>query len=187
MIINIDFEHTYRPMNLDHDFSTMTFESPQIDGSSQLLLVKIDHHNDPLLPNVCNLGFGPPDENNSFRDNVRLKHANVHKVFSTVLFQGLSLLELHPHLTIGIDGSDDLRAALYHRIFLSNKKYLSEIFNPIGVDWYVRIFRDGRYEQDIDGYYIAKPKPEPFDNERTRHDLYRYYMFTLNKADLTLN
>lgn len=70
---------------------------------------------------------------------------------------------MHPGLTLGIDGSDDLRAALYHGMFRSNKKYLSPIFNPIGVDWYVRIFRDGRYEQDENGYYIAKPKPEAFD------------------------
>lgn len=106
MIINIDFENTYLPINLDHDFSTMTFESPQIDGSTRLLLVKIDHKDDPLLPNVCNLGFGPPDGKDSFIDNVRLKHPNVNKVFSTVLFQGLCFLEMHPQLTIGIDGSD---------------------------------------------------------------------------------
>lgn len=187
MIINIDFENTYLPLNMDHDFSTMTFESPQIDGSTRLLLVKIDHKDDPLLPNVCNLGFGPPDGKDSFIDNVRLKHANVNKVFSTVLFQGLCFLEMHPQLTIGIDGSDDLRAALYHRIFRSNKKYLSPIFNSIGVDWYVRIFRDGRYEQDMQGYYIAKPKPEPFDYKRTRHDLYRYYMFTLNQTNVASN
>lgn len=187
MTVNINFENTYLPLTMSDDFSTMTFEPPQKNGADQLLLVKIDNKDDPLLPNVYNLGFGPPNGTGSFTDNVRLKHTNVHKVFSTILFQGLSFLGLHPKLTLGIDGSDDLRAALYHGMFRTNKKYLSPIFNSIGVDWYVRIFRNGQYEQDNEGYYIAKPRPEPFDYKRTRHDLYRYYMFKLNQSNVISN
>jgi len=181
MIININFKDTYPPINLEDDFLTMTFESPQKDGSNQLLLVKIDHHNDPLLPNVYNLGFGPPNGQGGFLDDVRLKHVNIHRVLSTVLFHSLNFLELHTGTAMGIDGSDDLRAALYHHVFRSNRAYLGQFFTATGVDWYVRIFRDGRYEQDEYGYYIAKPRPELFDYRRTRQDLYRYYIFRLNE------
>ena len=80
---------------------------------------------------------------------------------------------------MGIDGSDDLRATLYQMMFKTNKDYLDEFFVPLGVDYYVRIFRDGNYEQDALGNYIAKPRAEQFDYERSRHDLYRYYLFRL--------
>ena len=183
MQVTINFNQIYPPLKLVDTLIEMTFEAPQIDGSMQEILIIIAPHPDPLLANVFNLGFGPTNGKGGFEDNVKLRHLNLNKVFSTVLFLGLTFLQL----TVGIDGSDGFRARLYHRMYKYNREYLSNYFTAIGVDWYVRIFRDGRYEQDIDGYYIAKPKPEPFDNERTRHDLYRYYMFTLNKADLTLN
>ena len=78
---------------------------------------------------------------------------------------------------MGIDGSDDLRATLYQMMFKTNKEYLDEYFIPLGVDYYVRIFRDGNYEAHPDGSPFAKPKAEEFDYDRSRHDLYRYYLF----------
>ena len=179
MPVTIDFAETYPPETLADDLSEMTFISPQKDGSGQILMVQIAPHPDPLLPNVYNLGFGPPGGNGSFIDNVRLRHADIDKVFSTVLFHALTFLGDHRDLTIGVDGSDDLRARLYHGMFKSNKQYLSEHFIPIGVDWYVRYFRNGDYEKDKNGEPLPKPRPEPFDYDRDNNDLYRYYMFRL--------
>jgi len=179
MQIIINFEDTYQPVCLSDDLSEMTFDSPQMDGTDKRLLVQITPHPDPLLPNVYNLGFGPPDGQGRFVDSIRLRHKDINKIFSTVLFHALSFLEVNPTLTIGLDGSDDLRARLYHRITKSNRNYLNDFFITIGVDWYVRIFRNGDYEKNDSGYPIAKPRPEPFDFNRDNRDLYRYYMFRL--------
>ncbi|MEO3407933.1 hypothetical protein AAFN85_28705 [Mucilaginibacter sp. CAU 1740] len=179
MQVTIDFDHTYQPTTLRDDLTLMTFESPQVDGSFQTILVLIMPHPDPLLPGVFNLGFGPADGNGRFRDDVRLRHLDLNMVFSTVLFLSLAFLEKNPASTIGIDGSDDLRARLYHGMYKSNRQYLSDYFAAIGVDWYVRIFRNGDYEKDAQKTPIAKPIPAPFDYVRDSKDLYRYYMFRL--------
>lgn len=178
-MITINFEETFEPVSIESDFSKMIFNSPQVDGTDKQILVRIDPHPDPYLPNVFNLGFGPPDEDGNFHDNIRLKHAENDKVFSTVLFHGLTFLQVNPELTLGIDGSDDIRATMYHLMFKSNREYLSDFFVGIGVDWYVRVYRDWSYEVDTSGSILSKPKPELFNYERTRHDLYRYYMFHL--------
>lgn len=178
-MITINFEDTFEPESIENDLSQMTFNSPQADGTSQQILVRIDPHPDPHLPKVFNLGFGPPDVDGNFYDNIRLKHTEINKVFSTVLFHGLTFLQENPDLTLGIDGSDDVRATMYHLMFKSNREYLNDFFVAIGVDWYVRVFRDWTYEVDHTGNVLSKPKPELFDYERTRHDLYRYYMFHL--------
>ncbi len=178
-MITINFEDTYEPISIESDLSQMTFNSPQANGAIKIILVKIDSHPDKYLPNVYNLGFGPPNGKGGFQDSLKLKHLNSNKVFSTVLFHALTFLEENSEMTIGVDGSDDTRATLYHLMFKFNREYLSEFFKAIGVDWYVRIFRDGSYEADKLGNYIAKPRPELFDYVRTRHDLYRYYMFSL--------
>jgi len=179
MNITINLEDTYYPVDIKSDFSEMTFNSPQKTGWDELIFVKIEPLDNPYLPNVYNLGFGPPDMQGGFRDDVRLKHSNVNKVFSTVLFHSLGFLGENPKLIMGIDGSDDLRATLYQMMFKTNKQYLGEFFVPLGVDYYVRIFRDGSYEQDELGNDISKPRAEQFDYNRSRHDLYRYYLFRL--------
>lgn len=177
--VTVSFEDTFLPNTLEADFTGMSFISPQKDGSEVELFISIKPHPDPELPNVFNLGFGPSDGKGSFQDDVRLRHADIDKVFSTVLFLSFLFLQENPHFTIGLDGSNDSRAILYHLMFKSNEKYFNDYFISIGVDWYVRIFRDDTYEQDEYGYYIKRPRPEPFDYTRTRHDLYRYYMFRL--------
>jgi hypothetical protein len=177
--ITINLEDTYDPGYIENDFSELRFNSPQKKGPHTLIVVKIEPLNNPYLPNVYNLGFGPPDGKGGFRDDVRLKHLNVDKVFSTVLFHSLTFLAENPKLIMGIDGSDDLRATLYQLMFKTNKDYLDEFVIPLGVDYYVRIFRNGDYEHDQFGNYIAKPRPEQFDYDRSRHDLYRYYLFRL--------
>ena len=123
-MIVINFEETFEPVTIENNLSQMVFNSWQVDGTNQQILVRIDPHPDPYLPKVYNLGFGPPDNNGNFHDDKRLKHANVNKVFSTVLFHGLTFLLENPDLTLGIDGSDDVRATMYHLMFKSNRKYL---------------------------------------------------------------
>jgi hypothetical protein len=178
-MILLDFEDTYDPNLVQHDLSEMTFDAPQVGGENELLLVQIKPHTDPNLPAVYNLGFGPPAENGRFRDDIRLKHANSGKVFSTVLFHGFTFLQENPDLILGIDGSDDVRATMYHLMIKTNRIYLADFFAIIGVDWYVRVFRNWQCEVDAHGALLAKPRPEPFDFQRSRHDLYRYYMFQL--------
>jgi hypothetical protein len=85
----INFEDTYQPIHIEPDFSEMSFISPQKDGSSTELLVFIKPHPDAELPNVYNLGFGPPNGEGSFHDDIKLRHADNSKVFSTVLFHAL--------------------------------------------------------------------------------------------------
>ena len=107
-----------------------------------------------------------------------MNHENINKVFSTILLYALSYIEIFPEVTIGIDGSNDVRAYMYHRMFHTNKDYLSDYFITIGVDWYVKLLRNGNdVERDNQGIPVFKPKPEPFDYERKPSDLYRYYMF----------
>ncbi|WP_409994875.1 DUF6934 family protein [Chitinophaga pinensis] len=143
------------------------------------MVVKIVRHPYLDLPNVYNLGFGPPNMKGGFRDDVKLQHADLGKVLSTVLFHGVGFLQRNPSLVLGIDGSDDVRAMLYHLIAKFNHDYLTGSLAILGVDWYIRVFRDGSYEIDQNGHLISKPKPESFNHQRSRHDLYRYYMFRL--------
>lgn len=113
-------------------------------------------------------------------DKAKIPHQNPSKAFSTILLFCLTYLKQFPDRTIGLDGSNEGRAYLYHRMFLTNKAYFEEYFVSIGVDWYVKLLRNGQVETDAQGLPYFKPKPEPFDYTRLR-DLYRYYMFHLRQ------
>lgn len=176
--IEIDFENTFEFVEYGENLSFVTFYSPLNNGQKELLKVKIKPLNDPLLPNVYNLSFGPIIEFGGVDDKIQLNHVNSNKVFSTILLYALSYIEIFPNVTIGVDGSNDVRAYLYHRMFHTNREYLSDFFITIGVDWYVKLLRHGNdVERDNLGIPVFKPKPEPFDYERKSTDLYRYYMF----------
>jgi len=185
-MIRIDFENTFEPVEIAEDLSFMIFYSPDKDGDNVLIKVKIQSLKDPLLPAVYNLAFGPyipnaanPDED--IDDVAKIKHTDTNKMFSTVLFFGLVFLQANPDFIIGIDGSTETRAYLYHRMFQTNINHLNEYFVTIGVDWYVRLLRNNNIEVDRNGSPFFKPKPEPFDIQRPTTDLYRYYMFHLRK------
>ena len=177
----INFDDTYLPMQVAEDLSFMTFISPLKNGGEQLLKVNIKHLQNDLLPNVYNLSFGPlrPNGEGEIDDEIKIHHSDVNKVFSTIILFALTFLNTNKHTTIGIDGSNDGRAYFYHRIFIKNRVYLSGFFVLLGVDWYVRLLRNGEVERDSDGSPFPKPKPEPFDYNRSTKDLYRYYMFHL--------
>lgn len=177
--IEINLDDTYDYTETRRDQSEMTFSSPQRDGSFSIIQVGIEEYLALGMPNVYNLGFGPPNGNGGIIDHVPLKHLDNDKVFSTILLFALKFLRRNPETIIGLDGSDDKRTILYHLMFKRNKNYLDQILTAMGVDWYIRVFRDWTYDADAEGNFISRPRPETFDYNRPRHDLYRYYMFHL--------
>jgi hypothetical protein len=181
-MITIDLDNTYTLVraNVDAQFSITEFYSPQTAGDPVLLRVVIEPHPDPLLVNVYNLAMGPPVGDGGIDDHIRLRHSDSCKVFSTAILFALAFLTEYPETIIGLDGTDDLRATLYHSMFNVNRAHLAEYFETIGVDWYVKLLRNEiEIERKPDGSPFFKPIPETFDYTRTRHDLYRYYMFEL--------
>jgi len=179
IIINLD--DVFEPIAVSEDLSQYLFESELTDDTVILLKVKITFNDEPLLPNVYNLAFGPLVGDDGVNDAVKLKHKNTYKVFSSIILYAITYMEQYPDRIIGIDGSNDVRAYLYHRMFATNHEYLKDILVTIGLDWYVRLLRNGTIEIDKDGSPFFKPKPEPFDLQRKTTDLYRYYTIQLNR------
>ena len=88
-------------------------------------------------------------------------------------------LQANPDHFIGLDGSDDARARIYHRMFRSNEMELADYFGTIGLDYYVKQLRNGDLETNENGEYVYAPFPQSFDYSRSSNQLYRYYMFFL--------
>lgn len=181
-MIKLNLNETYKHHSVDEDLLNMTFYSPGIDQSNTLIKVELRPYPDFQLQNVYNLAFGPLNEKNKLDDTAKIKHADTDKMFSTVLVFGLMFLQKYPGLRIGLDGSSDSRAYLYHRMFQTNRDHLNEYFVALGVDWFVRLLRNGNVEREENGSAFFKPRPELFNYERTPHDLYNYYIFYLRKA-----
>ncbi|KAF2514032.1 hypothetical protein EYY60_04605 [Flavobacterium zhairuonense] len=180
-MIKINLENTFEAIYVSSTFDQYIFESQLKNNKIIQLKVKFTNIADSLLPNVYNLAFGPFDATGKIDDSINLKHKDSNKVFSTIILFSITFLKNNPHTSIGIDGSDDLRANLYHRMFRYNYKDLKDFLVIIGVDWYVRLLRNGTIELDNNGAAFFKPKPESFDFQRKTNDLYRYYMFNLNQ------
>ena len=180
-MIKVNLLETFELEYVSKDAMWMTFFAPLRDGERILLKVSIELLNDPMLPNTYNWTFGPVDGEGNIDYMARVAHTNPDKVFSTILLFCLAFLRRHAGLQIGLDGSDDTRAYLYHRMFHTNREYLNEYFETIGVDWYLRMLRSGSFETDSQGRIFFKPRPEKFNYKRSKSDLYRYYMFRLNK------
>lgn len=178
-MIKINLDSIYEPISISEDFIEIIFISEIENDELIPLYVRFSNINDEHLPNVFNLGFGPIDQNGNIDDLARLKHKNLSKLFSTIVFYAISFLENNKGAIVGIDGSDESRAYLYHRIFKSNKEELSEILVTIGIDWYVKLLRNGDVERDLDGLPYFKPILEPFNHLRKNNDLYRYYLIEL--------
>ena len=178
-MITLNLDDTILPHYVSHDLMDFRFNAPQKDGTLLEIVVQIRDINDPLLPRVYNMGFGPSDGSGSLRDDISLEHLNPGKVFSTVMVLAIAFLERNPSFFIGIDGSDDRRAYLYHRMFRYNSNSLQDTLGLTGVDWYVRLLRSGDVERDPSGHPYFKPRPEAFDFQRKASDLYRYYLINL--------
>jgi len=179
--LNLTDIYEIHAAKLDLPVSEVEFDAPQRNGKIERIYIRLSPHPDKYLPDVYNLALGPLSANGEINDKIRLKHADPGKVLSTTIFIAYAFLLEYPEHFIGLDGSNDLRANLYHGMFLANRKHLSEYFVAIGVDWYVKLLRNGDVERRRDQSYLFKPRPEPFDYSRSRHDLYRYYMFYLKK------
>lgn len=179
-MINLDLASIYdvESVTFNREKSVLEFRSPQRENTPPVLMaVEIKPHPDELLTNVYNLAMGPKNDIGQIDDKVRLKHVDSSKMFSTVIVFAIAFLDEFSDLIIGLDGSDDLRATLYHSMFQSNREQLNDFITCIGVDWYVKLLRNRQeIERTSDGSPFFKPRPEPFDFTRTRHDLYRYYM-----------
>jgi len=178
-MIKINLEDTYEPILINDDITEFKFNSELRSGEIIDLYVRFEKINDPFLPDVYNLAFGPIDSNNVIDDSIKMNHVNLNKLFSTIILFSITFLDHYQEVSVGIDGSNDSRAYLYHRMFESNQEELKEILITIGVDWYVRLLRNGNVEVDHDGVPFFKPKPEPFDLTRKASDLYRYYLIAL--------
>ncbi|HCA06546.1 hypothetical protein [Chryseobacterium sp.] len=174
-MIKINLDDTYEPHYVHDDLTEFIFNSELKDGKITDLHVKFYDIRDPFLPNVYNLAYGPIDHNGEIDDEIKLRHCNISKLFSTIVFFVITFLDTYKERKVGIDGSDNSRAYWYHRMFLSNHRELEDLI-IIGVDWYVRLLRDGTVESDNKGRPIFKPRPEPFDLDRKASDLYRYYL-----------
>jgi hypothetical protein len=179
-MIRINLEDTYEPKYVSEDFTYFIFESELYNNDVLELHVIIEDHPDKYLPNVFNLGFGPPNIDGTIDDKFKAKHKSINKLFSSILLYGILFLNQNKDNSIGIDGSDDLRAYLYHRMFRYNISNLENL-SIVGVDWYVKLLRNKTdIERDENGYPLFKPRPEVFDKERNAQDLYRYYIYKLN-------
>lgn len=179
-MIAINFNNTYELLSRSLDFSKTLFQSVDQMGEAILLKIQITPLGDPFLPNVYNLSFGPPLEDGTVDDQIKIHYKDKSKMFSTVILFTLTFLKENPTATIGLDGSNDARAYLYHRMFLTNRDYFKEYFVSFGVDWFVRLLRNNSVETDVNGRPLFKPQTQYFSYQRSTQDLYLYYMYRLN-------
>ena len=103
-MIQINLEDTYTPTFVSKDFKKFIFQSQLNDETFIDIHVRISQHPDIFLSDVYNLGFGPLKANQEIDDQIKLKHLNVNKVFSTILLFGITFLQGNRDFSIGIDG-----------------------------------------------------------------------------------
>jgi len=183
-MIKIDLENVIEDIAINESLDEYSFRSELMDGTYIELFVQFTQHPDPLLPDVFNLAFGPLNQQGEIDDVIQLHHKNLNLLFSTIFLCIITFLERYKKNSIGIDGSNDARTYLYHRMFLSNKDELSDVLTIIGVDWYVRLLRNNDVERMDDGTPYFKPRPESFNSQRKATDLYRYYLLELNTTTI---
>lgn len=146
--IKIDFDDKYSicPVN---DFNYSAFETELVNGDKVRLGIRISTNRHYLMPDVYNLAFGPLNPNHEIDDKARLNHNNHSKVFSTIVFEALSFLTEHRDRFLGIDGSNTARAYMYYRCIQNNFDLLTSHFLIYGVNYYVRLLRDGTIDESI--------------------------------------
>jgi len=143
--VKIDLENCYPLKTIGGDLSSGIFTTILKDGSPVDLAVQIEGEH-PLLPNVINLAFGPLNEECEINDKIKLPHGDHAKVFSTIIFAGMTYLRENPTKFLGIDGSNNARAYMYYRCIQNNFDYLTKHFEIYGVNYYVRMLRKMRDE-----------------------------------------
>jgi hypothetical protein len=175
--IKIDFEARYKTDPVDN-LNYTTFYSELQNGESTLLGIRISVEEHPLMMDVYNLSFGPVDEKRQIDDKAKLKHMDHSKVFSTIVFEGLSFLTQHPNKYIGIDGSNTARAYMYYRCIQNNFEYLSSYFIIYGVKYFVRVLRDNENDYDDDDF-LTMPERIKKGESIKPSKLYNYFIFKM--------
>lgn len=182
LLLKIDFDNVYDIAPVPEDYNTSTFTTELADGSTIPLHVKISREAHELSENVFNLAFGPLNRRGEINDSVELEHRDYAKVFSTILSEAYAYLLNNPDHSLGIDGSDNRRAYLYHRLIKGNFEYLSKYFNLYGMKYYVRITRFGKQQYD-NPFDFKDVHPELILLEKeafmNTESLYNYYVFSL--------
>lgn len=128
--VNIDFDNLYSIDAISEDLREADFQSELHDGTKIPLKIEISDEPHHLLHNVYNLAFGPLDSRGRIDDQAELEHSNYSKVFSTILFTGLTYLNSNPNHYLGIDGSSNARAYLYYKFLQNNYDYLNQFLLP---------------------------------------------------------
>ncbi len=182
LLLKINFDDVYNTAPVSPELNASTFITELADGSTAHLGIEISNKAHELEPDLFNLAFGPLDRRGEIDDSVKLEHLNYSKVFSTILSEAHSYLINHPGHSLGIDGSDNRRAYLYHRLIKGNFEYLNQYFKLFGMKYYVRITRFGKqqYENPFD-FKDVHPELTPLEKEAFMNtkSLYNYYVFSL--------
>lgn len=175
--IRIDIENRYERVLIGDDLRFSTFESTLIDGTKVKLGVEISAQEDPLMPDVYNLAFGPCDNNFQIDDEAKLAHKDHSKVFSTIIFAAFSFLKEHKGKFLGIEGSTTSRAYMDYRCVLKNYNYLNSLFNIYGVNYFIRVLLDRSISNDPEDLLYLPQLISP-NEQIPGHRLYNYLIFT---------
>ena len=183
--VKIDFKNVYRIIAKDAGQRVSEFDTILLSSEKVRLGIRISHTPHPLISNAYNLAFGPIKGNSSIDDKARLSYEDYSKVFSTVLLEAIFFLMEYPGIYVGIDGSDNARAYMYYRCIQNNFTYLSSIFTITGVNYYIRMLREGEDGNcDLDtGDMHTKYKEIEANEIIDPKKLYNYFIFNLNPVN----
>ncbi len=176
-MINLDFGDTYSLTYVSEDFTVAEFFSTQKDNSIQLLRINIEPFSFGKSLESWNLSFGPLDAYGAINDLAKLNHVDTGKVLSTVVLFAITFSDKYSWRFIGLDGSNQARSRLYHLMFRTNREKLTELLTIVGVDFYARLLKNGKFKRDQEGHIEFNPIPLSYNFERQSNDQYWYYMF----------
>lgn len=146
----IDLLNTYEPTLVDFQLRLMHFYTFSEDKPVELRAF-ISNQQHPFMPDVYNLAFGPPDPetDTGVLDKIKIRHDDLDKLLSTLLLFAYTYLSDNMNHYVGIDGSCNLRAAMYYRKLQANYGILKSTFSTIaGNKYYIRFRRFNKQEND---------------------------------------
>jgi hypothetical protein len=181
--IKIDFEDCYPVKIISKNLRNSSFTTILQNGETTPIGIIISENTHPLMPNVYNLAFGPLNQNNQIDDLAKLSHQNYSKLFSTIVFACINFLNNNREKFLGIDGSSNARAYLYYRCIQNNYEYLSKYINIYGINYYLRILRKLKDEDDSHPFDHEDIRTIPHNINRnssvTHKKLHNYFIFKL--------
>jgi hypothetical protein len=140
--VKINLNDCYIIETIKEDYTVSKFDTVVKHGKNIPMGVFISEQPHFLMPDVHNLSFGRINDSNTLiNDKDKLYHQNHSKVFSTIVLAATSFLTNNESKFVGIDGSNNAQAYMYYRCILNNLDYLDEYFTIHGVNYYVRILR----------------------------------------------